>query len=418
MAANLWGKVYYGDRYAGLLEQRSGGGYAFTYDREYLGAGGPAIAHTLPLREAPFTTEYGLPAFFDNLVAEGWLRNAQARALGVSRDNRFALLLAFGHDCAGAVSVIDPDPEGQLRIDPDDVETVAALSGRASLSGVQAKVPVVRGPRGFRHTQARELSTHIAKLPSGELTGIVDLEWLSTAAAAALVPDEPHVEMTRAGVEGVTHDALIIKRFDRTAVGGRQHFEEFNQLLGHVSEAKYDGSYEIMGRFIRTTPGCVPAEVDRLYRRVLACLLLGNTDAHLKNFAMFHTGDGLRLAPTYDMVASAYYRQFQTLALTIGGATDVALGDLQPKHLVDLGRAYDLPDGAIRLAVEDIGRRLPKAKDEVNETAVGHPGMRDRIIDLMDKRWNGAFASIGQLLSKRRGTGAKPKRLPKGGSRR
>ena len=156
-----------------------------------------------------------LPAVFDNLEAEGWLRRAQARTLGVSRDNRCVLPLALGKDWAGAVSVIDLDPEAQLRIDPDDVETVPALSGRASLSGVQAKVPVVMGPRGFRHTEAHELSTHIAKLPSGELSGIVDLEWLSSAAGATLLPDEPHVEMTRAGVEGVAEDALIIKRFHR-----------------------------------------------------------------------------------------------------------------------------------------------------------------------------------------------------------
>jgi len=418
MAARLWGQVYYGERYAGVLEQRPGGGCAFTYDAAYLAAGGPAIAHTLPLREAPHTTDHGLPAFFDNLVAEGWLRNAQARALGVNRDHRFALLLAFGHDCAGAVSVIDPDPPGQLQIDPDDMATVAALSGRASLSGVQAKVPVVLGARGFRHTQARETSTHIAKLPSGELQDLLDLEWLTTAASAALLPDEPHVEMTRAGVDGVADDALIIRRFDRTADRARQHFEEFNQLLGQPSEAKYDGSYEGMGRFIQATPGCVPAEAERLYRRVLACLLLGNTDAHLKNFAMLHAADGLRLAPVYDMVASAHYRQFQTLALTIAGATDIALGNLQPKHLVDLGRACRLPDGAIRLAVDDVSRRLPAAKDTVNETAVGHPGMRERMIERMDKRWNGVFASTGQLLSKRRGTGARRKGLPKGGSRR
>ena len=347
MAATLWGKIYYGTRYAGVLEQRPGGGYAFTYDRSYLAANGPAIAHTLPLQEAPHRTEYGLPAFFDNLVAEGWLRDAQARALGVSRENRFALLLAFGNDCAGAVSVIDPDPEVQLRIDPDDVETVAALRGRASLSGVQAKVPVVISPRSFRPTEARELSTHIAKLSSTELPDILDLECISTTAAAALLPDEPHVELTRTSVDGVADEALIIKRFDRTPDRRRQHFEEFNQLLGHMSEAKYDGSYEIMGRFIRNTSGCIPAETDRLYRRVLVCLLLGNTDAHLKNFAMFHTANGPRLAPVYDMVASAYYRRFQTLALTVAGATEMALGDLQPKHLVDLGRAYELPDGAI-----------------------------------------------------------------------
>ena len=135
--------------------------------------------------------------------------------------------------------------------------------------------------------------------------------------------------------------------------------EGVTQLLGYVSEAKYDGSYERLGRFIRSTPRCVPAEADRLYRPVLACRLLGHTDAHLKNVAVFHTRDGLRLAPNDDMVASAYDRQVQTLALTIAGAPDIALGDLQPKHLGDPGRAYDLPDGAIRLAVP--GRTSPAA---------------------------------------------------------
>ena len=84
----------------------------------------------------------------------------------------------------------------------------------------------------------------------------------------------------------------------------------------------------------------------------------GNTDAHLKNVAMFHTADGLRLAPNCDMVASAYDRQFQTRPLTIAG-TDTALG-ISNRSPVDLGRAYELPDAATRLAVDGIGRRLPQ----------------------------------------------------------
>ena len=78
-----------------------------------------------------------LHSFFDNLCAEGWLKNAQARALGLRRDDRFPLLLAFGTDLAGAVSIIDPDPAGGIKIDHDDPENIAALSARASLSGVQ-----------------------------------------------------------------------------------------------------------------------------------------------------------------------------------------------------------------------------------------------------------------------------------------
>jgi serine/threonine-protein kinase HipA len=99
MASSLWGKVYTNDTYAGELRQEPGGRCVFTYDPTYLGSQNPAIAFTLPKRAEPIINEQGLHPFFDNLIAEGWLRNAQARALKIDSNNRFALLLAFGHDC-------------------------------------------------------------------------------------------------------------------------------------------------------------------------------------------------------------------------------------------------------------------------------------------------------------------------------
>lgn len=411
MARALWGKVYYQDRYAGLLQQEPGGRYAFSYDEAYLTAGGPAIAHTLPLQKAPHYSEAGLHPFFDNLVAEGWLRNAQARALGVRADDRFTLLLAFGRDCAGAVSIIDPEPGGELQLDPTDQEGIAALASRASLSGVQPKVMVVKGPRGFRPASANETSTHIAKLPSGQLPDIIPLEWLTTEAARKLLPEEPIAEMAIEGLGNIADEALVVRRFDRTPRGRKRHFEEFNQLMGHPSEAKYDGAYEDMARFIRTTPSCIPAEAERLFRRVLACLLLGNTDAHLKNFAMFHTDEGLRLTPCYDLVASAFYGQFDTLALALAGAENLRLGQLQPKHIVSLGEGYGLSAAAIRLAIEDLSKRREAAKTAIAESDMGTAPLRDRLIDLMEKRWNGTFTSIGQLLSKRRTGGGRRKSL-------
>ena len=412
MAIALWGKVYYQDRYAGLLQQEPGGRYTFTYDETFIGAGGPAIAHTLPLRTAPYYSEGGLHPFFDNLVAEGWLRNAQARALGVGPDDRFALLLAFGRDCAGAVSIIDPEPGGDLRLDAADQETIAALASRASLSGIQPKVLVVKGSRGLRPAGANETSTHVAKLPSGELPEIIALEWLTTEAARKLLAEEPVAEMEIAALGDIAGEALVVRRFDRTAEGEKLHFEEFNQLLGHASDAKYDGSYEDMAQFIRATPGCVPAEAERLFRRVLACLLLGNTDAHLKNFAMFHTPEGLRLTPCYDLVASAFYKQFNTVALALAGAENLRLGRLQPKHLVGLGEGYGLSPHAIRLAVDDLGKRIEVARAAVADADVGAARTRERLIDMMDKRWNGTFALTGRLLSKRRAGGGRRKGLP------
>jgi len=415
MAKAFWGNVYHLDRLAGILRQESGGRCVFAYDPTYLESGSSAISYTLPLQDAPLCSEAGLHPFFDNLVAEGWLRSAQARALGVSPEDRFALLLAFGKDCAGAVSIADPEPDGQLSLDGADPESLAALTARASLSGVQPKLLAVRDSGGFRPAKLGEASTHIAKLPSGQLPDIVSLEWLSTEAMRALLPYEQIVDMEIAPVADIADEALLIRRFDRTPDGRRIHFEEFNQLLAKVSAQKYSGSYEDMAHFIHHTPGCMPAEVDSLYRRILACILIGNTDAHLKNFAMFHTDRGLRLTPCYDLVSSAVFPQFDTIALSLTGADNLRLGNLQPKHLVGLGQGFGLTERAIRLAINDLGKNLDTARQRIARSRLGTSRLRTRLISIMEKRWNGTFSSTGPLLLKRRGGAGRRKTLPNKG---
>ena len=249
---------------------------------------------------------------------------------GVDPEKRFALLLGFGHDLAGAVSIEDPEPQDRSQLDHSDDATIAALLGRASLSGVQRKLLVVGDGKAFRPVGPNEISTHIAKLASGNLASLLELEYLTTQAVRALLPDDDIVEMHITHVPAVKEDALIISRFDRTPTGKRIHFEEFNQLLGKYSgDDKYQGAYETMGQFILRTPGCIPAEAYRLMRRIFACLPVGNTDAHLKNFAMFHKRDGLRLTPAYDLVAGATYPEYQTIALPLAGARDMKIGLLQ-----------------------------------------------------------------------------------------
>jgi serine/threonine-protein kinase HipA len=404
MASALWGKVYYNDLYAGELRQEPGGRCVFTYDPTYLEAKHPAVAFTLPAQAAPYICEQGLHPFFDNLVAEGWLRNAQAKALKVDSGNRFALLLAFGHDCAGAVSVIDPAPAAEPAIEMGDPAAAAALTSRASLSGIQPKLLAVGDGRGYRPARPDEISTFIAKLPSGALRDIVENEYLTTMACRALLPDDEIVEPVIAKLEGIQERALIVPRFDRLRSGAKRHFEEFNQLLAKRSgDDKYDASYDDMAAFILKTPGCTPVDAWRLYQRILVCLLTGNTDAHLKNFAMFHTPDGLRLTPAYDLVAAALYPEYRQLALAIGTASDLALEQVKPKHLVGLSKACGLDTKVLTEAVGSIDRRRKAAEKAVTDAAkqVGDEALGKRLLELMERRWNGSFKSIGQFLSKK-----------------
>lgn len=402
MATNLWGRIYYKDIFAGILSQEAGGRCVFTYDESYLQSSLPTISYTLPLRAEPHLSEYGLHPFFDNLCAEGWLKNAQARALGLRRDDRFSLLLAFGTDLAGAVSVIDPDPAGEIKIDHGDPENIAALSARASLSGVQPKLGAIKEGRVFRPVKRGERATYIAKLPSPTLPDILGLEYVTTQACAALLREDAVAEMTLAPLQGVAERSLLVKRFDRTEDGKQIHFEEFNQLLGNRSEDKYEACYEHMADFIiQNGDICLRAECDTLFRRVMACILTGNTDAHLKNFAMEHTESGLRLTPCYDLVAAACYPEYRTLALGIGGAENMRIGSIGPKNMVRLGKLFGLPDKAVMLAVSDFASRLSKAHGAIDGSKNVGQDIKDKLHQQMEKRWNGTFDSIGTYLSKR-----------------
>jgi len=407
MAIKQYGKVYLYDRYAGILAEEPGNRFSFTYDESYIAGNYPPVSMTLPVSHSPHDCERGLHPYFDNLVAEGWLLDAQARALGVHKNNRFGLLLAFGRDCIGAVSIIDPEPREIRSLDLDDPEHVAALAGRASLSGVQPKMTAQKTSQGYEPATQESGSTHIAKLPSRASPDILELELLTLRATAALLPDDHIAEAEIAPIGEQIPKALLIKRFDRVSDGKKQHFEEFNQLFGKFSEDKYEGAYEDMGQFIRKTPRCVPAEADTLYRRILVAVLTGNTDAHLKNFAMFHAAEGLRLTPAYDLVAAAIYKEYQTVALQIAGARDIRIADIKPKHLILLGESYGLPHAAIKLAVDDLGKRLEKAKQTILQTDQVPISLKDSLIQFMEKRWNGNFSSIGQHLSKKPSGGAK-----------
>jgi len=399
MATRLYGTIFYQQENAGTLEQVPDGRFAFTYALSYLAGAGAQIAYTLPRQQEPHYS-FGLPPLFDNLVAEGWLARAQSRALGIQADDRFARLLAFGMDCPGAVSVIDPRPARAPNLTVGSEEEIAALVNRASISGVQPKLFALRHGNGFRPAQRGEPSTHIAKLPSAELDGVVELEYLTTIAAAALLPDDHVVPVEVATVERLHGPCLLVERFDRNADGTKIHFEEFNQLLGRPAEAKYEGSYGEMAAFISANQSQQrEQDIDRLFRRVLTCILLGNNDAHSKNFALLYTREGFRLAPFYDIVAATLYPRFQNSGMALrmaAGTNPRTLSDIGPKHLLLLAHTFNLNEVTLEVAVNALRRRLPAAEKAIKESSIGGSQRKKKLTALLRKRWNGTFDSIGR----------------------
>lgn len=398
MAHLLWGKVYYKDIFAGFLRQEPGFGSSFLYDSSYLNSSNQPIAHVFPLINTPFIYQTELPPFFDNLVAEGWLEQAQTKLLGKRVVSRFELLLAFGQDCAGAVSVLDPNPEklSDSLIDINDPKELALLTSRASLSGIQPKLAIIARQNAYYPAQTMQLSTYIAKFPSEHHYDLVSNEYISTMAFKSLLPGANIVEMFIGKVFGFEEDVLLIKRFDRQN-NNRIRFEEFNQLFDQLSNNKYYGSYNDMANFIRVNPSCLATEIYNLYLYILAGLIIGNTDMHLKNFAMLHTDAGLRLSPVYDQVSAALYG-YKQLALKINKTENMLLTKLAANDIIELGLQFGLNKETIRMAFETLSKNYPNVAPTVRSSPFGSEELKNKIITLADNIWNKTFASIGKHL--------------------
>jgi serine/threonine-protein kinase HipA len=130
---------------------------------------------------------------------------------------------------------------------------------------------------------------------------------------------------------------LLVERYDRThrqnsegvPVLERLHQEDFCQALGIVSENKYqkEGGPSLKQCFalLREVSSAPVLDLARLLDAVIFNYLVGNNDAHGKNFSLLYRGLGTasmetRLAPLYDVVSTRYYPELtRELAMKIGG---------------------------------------------------------------------------------------------------
>ena len=109
-AHNKRGKVFVGEDFAGIIEEREGL-YIFTYTKSYLeNLNAKPVSLTLPLQSEPFEAKTMIP-FFDGLIPEGWLLNIITDNWKIDSRDRMSLLLLACQDCIGNVSVI-ADSEG------------------------------------------------------------------------------------------------------------------------------------------------------------------------------------------------------------------------------------------------------------------------------------------------------------------
>lgn len=402
--------VYCFDELAGRLwDERP---LRFEYDDAWVSSGRPPLAHALPL-SGQFD-QSAAHAYFGGLLPEGEPRKQIARSLGVSVENDFQLLVELGWDCAGAVSLYPAGVTPNSPSEGEDVkwfdeaelaQLVAELPTRPlmfdgdgelrlSLAGAQDKVPVVTdgervGLSGFGRTAPgapRTASTDILKTPIDRLPGTVANEAFCLSLMSSVGLNSVKAVPQRA----LDREFLLVRRYDRELRQGRVarlQQEDFCQALAIPSEQKYEaeGGPSLAQCFglIRSATSAPPPALLAMLDATAFNFLVGNHDAHGKNFSLLRSPSGTVLAPFYDVLSTFVYRMVDRrmspkLAMRVGG--EYRWDYIERRHFDRFFTAAELAAPASRrrfLALA--GRIVPAARSMREEFA--NDGWDDPILD-------------------------------------
>ncbi len=378
--------VYLHRHLIGKLVQNDHGHMVFHYVESWLtNPTATPLSLSLPLTKKRFTRN-DCRGFFAGILPEESKREIIARNLGISARNDFAMLERIGGECAGAVTFIAegtslPEPDNEYRplSAPELADIIKKLPRRPllagekgirlSLAGAQDKIAVhfVDGQISLPLNGAP--STHILKPAIERFEGVVFNEALCMRLAQAIGLNTANVEIGK--VKGI--DYLLVQRYDRALNPGspegperfqRQHQEDFCQALGVVPEHKYqnEGGPSIKQCFelVRATSSTPVIDLQALLDAVIFNWLIGNNDAHGKNFSLVYRGEissGLQthLSPLYDLISTVCYPE------------------LSPKMAMKIGGEY-LPE---RIAPANFERLA-------EEAALAKPMMKRRVLELAE----------------------------------
>lgn len=311
-------------------------GHAFTYVATWLdhplgrplSLSLPTEAGTVPIRGG------GVGSFFDNLLPDSPVIRKRLAMKFRTGPQALDLLSEIGRDCVGAIQLLPPDAEPpdvrRIEAEPltdEGVERVLDLAIanpgpgsadedelRISIAGAQEKTALLRHQNQWCRPLGATPTTHILKLPLGEVGGMradfsssLENEWLCAEIAREFGLPAATCDIARFG----RHKVLVVERFDRRLLDGswwaRLPQEDFCQVLGIPSDQKYeDKGGPGMAAILDILRGSERPEDRRQFLAAqLLYWLLAAPDGHAKNFSIFIEPAGrYRLTPLYDIMSA------------------------------------------------------------------------------------------------------------------
>jgi len=390
----------------------------FRYSAGYLNMpGAMPVSVSLPLDPEPF---YPIVTrnFFEGLLPEGFTRRSVAQWMRVDEADYLAILHGLGCECLGAVCVTEDGESYEAayeKVTKTQMKKLAAegalksaefvAKSHLSLAGASGKVGLYHSPKdgSWYLPYGTAPSTHIIKQSHVRLDNVVANEQLCMLAASycGLLTPESFIINTGSGSDGEV--LFATKRYDREIIQDagtinglprplRLHQEDFAQAMGISSAEKYEHRAEgyLKGMFSILNQRSADPVRDQimLWDAVIFDYLIGNTDAHIKNFSLIYSKDlkAIRLAPIYDIISTTIYEQStRDMAFSIGGVYSIDDIDVSAFHRAakELGmggqlamQRFDrlcrlLPDALSKAADELVGlgfKDVPELKKRILKT--------------------------------------------------
>ncbi|MCH8493599.1 MAG: type II toxin-antitoxin system HipA family toxin [Idiomarina sp.] len=256
---------------------------------------------------------------------------------------------------------------------------------RNSLAGVQPKISVPQRDHisTERTIEQRDLivKTFDAQFP---LLTVNEFVCMEAARWCGLNPPKTYLSENL--------ETYVVERFDISDKGVRLGYEDFTTLMKKPNDpdAKYSGSYEALLHATHLYTNS-QTEVEKMYQYIVFNCLIGNGDAHLKNFALQYLPDmsDIYVSPLFDITHTLIY------------------DTIDNKMALKLANSKTFPDVAtlLRLA-EGKGYRIRKAREIIEQLSDGIMDYlkQSQEVQLLNGLRESIQRSVAQVMTSSKGT--------------
>lgn len=321
---------------AGLLEKNAQFEFTYHSDAQF------PVAVTMPLEKRSYQNGDLFPIFEMN-IPEGYVRHRITEKLRKHIQVDDMLFLALqGNVGIGCISYETEGVE-QEEVGAENLAEILSWKGsnelfeelvnkyllQSSISGVQPKVLVpeatVEGQRG-----ALILPSLIIKSCDEEFPQLALNEFICMQLAKSCQIETPEFWLSD------NQQLFVMRRFDLKDDGTCRAMEDMAVLQGKSTNEKYRSSYESVSKALSYFSSNIKADNETLFKMLVHSCMVGNGDAHLKNYAMLYDEpEDMRLSPLYDVVNTQIYTPADTLALTLGKSRSFP----DRKRIIDFGKS-------------------------------------------------------------------------------